>query len=164
MTATMPVMLFSPDFISAVEALAASEADAVGRLIAGLKSRSRSDSGSLFELFLPPEFLLALGLALRFQSWELSQIRCHLNAGLPSGAETLIFAIRIFHEPELGKRVQDLSITSLGLFQKHFVWRAKTELQVDLGFQDSFDDDQLDAIAEFLWSNRHALQTQGETT
>ena len=163
MTETMPAMWFSPDFVSAVEALADSEADRVGRLVAELEKTFQSNSGQPFPFFLPRGFLFALGLALRFHSWELNTIRFHLDAGLPSGAETLILAIRLLREPRLERRIEELSMIALRLFHQHFIWRAKTEFQVDLGFQDSIDDDQLDAIADFLWSNRNALRTQGET-
>ena len=130
MTETMPAMWFSPDFVSAVEALADSEADRVGRLVAELEKTFQSNSGQPFPFFLPRGFLFALGLALRFHSWELNTIRFHLDAGLPSGAETLILAIRLLREPRLERRIEELSMIALRLFHQHFIWRAKTEFHI----------------------------------
>lgn len=150
---------FETDFLAAVEATAAAEAAGVAYLLALWDIKSPSKSGELAPTRFNQEFYLALSVGLRFTMWEADQTRFHLEAGLPSGKDVLLSALRLVAGDELEELATRLHNTSLRLLHDHFVWVAKTEQAVDLTFHGPLTDEQLDVIADFLWDNRNALNS-----
>ncbi|MDB5337361.1 MAG: hypothetical protein JWN70_2980 [Planctomycetaceae bacterium] len=146
-----------PEFLTALIVSASNEADGVYHLLSLWDIKTRSESGALVPKQFSREFLLAAGVAIRFKVWEMNKTYFHLDAGLPSCSELLVKALQLQSGSELAQLAEMLNMASLRLFHDHFVWLAKNELQVDLGFQDPLNDDQLDAIADFIWNNRHIL-------
>lgn len=154
--------VFNPNFVSAIETLASSEADAVGQLILSWEELLKPDSGQSRRLSLSREFLSALQIVVRLRSWEANGLAFHTDAGLPSSTEVLASALELRCGDQLAAHVKTLSITSLHLFQTHFVWKAKSELKVDIGIHCQIDDSQIDAISDFIWEHRHLLCPAGE--
>jgi hypothetical protein len=107
--------------------------------------------------------LLAVAESLRFKIWELNHRTWHLAAGLPNSDEVLTTALLSVNREALGTMVNLLHVKSLQLFHDHYVWHAKATSQVDLVFENLLDDRHLDAIADFLWNNRHVLRAIGKT-
>ncbi|MDB5387696.1 MAG: hypothetical protein JWM11_3342 [Planctomycetaceae bacterium] len=161
MNSVTQIEQFNSEFVEAVKALAETEATGVAQLLDAWHLRSQSASEAPFDL--SPEFLLAVAISLRFKIWELNNHRWHLDAGLPSSDEILTRALQPVLREDLGTLTHHLHVTSLQIFQDHFVWYVKAQSQVNLTFDDSLDDEHLDAIADFLWNNRHALRTNGES-
>lgn len=154
-------MLHDADFLAAIESLAVSEANKAARVIALLTGRQANNPGNP-QIFLPREFLIAVGLAVRLTSWERNQLSFHTEAGLPSGAELLLIAIRLRSGRELAGIAARTSSSSLQLFYTSFIWAAQTELNASIGIRNDLSVDQLDLIADFLWDNRH-LRLKRET-
>ncbi|MDB5391722.1 MAG: hypothetical protein JWM11_7368 [Planctomycetaceae bacterium] len=154
---------FEPDFLTAVMINATAEADGVSQLLNLWDIKVQSESGEARPRQFASEFYLALGVGLRFWAWEDSKIYFHLEVGLPSGKEVILNALQLVSGSELKELSERLNITSLRLIHDRFVWLAKNEMTVDLGFQNQLDDEQLDAIADFLWNNRHIQSIHGET-
>ena len=152
---------FETDFLAAVEATAIAEAEGVAYLLALWDLKSPSKSGELEPTRFSQEFYLALSLGLRFTLWETDQTPLHLEAGLPSGKEVFLSALRLIAGDELEELATRLHNTSLRLFHDHFVWLAKNEQAVDLAFRGSLTDEQLDVIADFIWIHRNALNSGG---
>lgn len=153
---------FEPAFLATVVANATADAESVAYLLERWDIKSPDESGDLKPTRFAPEFYLALSVGLRFIAWELGQNLLHLRAGLPTGKEVLLSALRLVAGPELEELATRLNITSLRLFHDHFVWLARNEQAVDLSFDASLDDEQLDALAEFIWNHRNALDA-GDT-
>jgi hypothetical protein len=154
---------FEPDFLTAVMNNAADEAESVVHLLNLWDIKVQSRSGESHPRQFTSEFYLALGVGLRFWAWEESKICFHLEAGLPSGKQVILNTLQLVSGSELKEMAETLNITSLRLFHDCFVWTAKNEQEVDLGFQNQINEEQLDAIADFLWNNRHVLGIHGVT-
>ncbi len=152
---------FEPDFLTAVIHNAAAEAQGVGHLLQLWNIQTPSESGELRPKQFAREFYLALGVGLRFRVWESNQTCFHLDAGLPRGNEVILAALRLLSGHELEQMAVRLNIASLRLFHDHFVWVAKNELAVDLAFHAPLDDEQWDALADFIYDHRNALN-QGD--
>jgi hypothetical protein len=161
MESVTPLDEHHPDFIEAVEALARIEADGVGYLVNSWMLRLETESAE--PISIPQGFLLAIAVSLRFKIWEQNQHRWHIEAGLPSSDEILSLALLTEDQAELGQTAHRLHLTSLRLFHDHFVWHAKATAQIDLAFENPFDEQQLKAVADFIWNNRRTLREKGDS-
>jgi hypothetical protein len=107
--------------------------------------------------------LLAVAESLRFKIWELNHHTWHLVAGFPNGDKVLTTALLSVIREGLGTMVDLLQIKSLQLFHDHLIWHATATSQEDLVFENLREYRRFDAIADFLWNNRHALRAMGQT-
>jgi hypothetical protein len=154
---------FHVQFVEAVASGAAAEADAVAQILTHWDMRVQSVSGDLVPISLSKEFLLGVGLAVRFACWEMNCCCFHIEAGLPKSHEFLLRVLHLVRGAELETLVYEMQIASLRLFHDHFVWSVNSKDQLNLGFKNELTQDQLEAYADFIWNNRVALQTIGET-
>lgn len=114
---------------------------------------------------LPAELLLGLNVALRFRAWELSSITAHLEAGLPSSNQVVERVMSLLQGDELREYVEDLDLRAIFILREQFVWQASGEQSADIAIvTDGNEDAFLDALADFLWANRHNLTTSKEAT
>ncbi|MCI0334112.1 MAG: hypothetical protein L0228_12915 [Planctomycetes bacterium] len=114
---------------------------------------------------LPAEMLLGLDLALRFQVWELNAITAHLDAGLPSSDQVLKRVMSLLEGNELREYVQNLDSRAIQILREQFVWQASGDHSADFAIvTDGNEDAFLDALADFLWANRHNLTTSKDAT
>jgi hypothetical protein len=107
---------------------------------------------------LPAGLLLNLGAAARLLEWEQAGITIHLDAGLPCARDA---ARRIFleavpvdgeargPEPWLSEAVFRLTID-------RFAWTGRTDLQAEIRLDFPDEDVLVEALAQFLWTHRHA--------
>ena len=66
---------------------------------------------------------------------------------------------------ELREYVEDLDLKAIFILREQFVWQASGEQIVDITMvTDGNEDAFLDALADFLWANRHNLNTSKEAT
>jgi len=82
---------------------------------------------------LPARFLLHLGAALRLLRWE-----AFLSARDPHA------------DPK------DFCVAVLRLTVERFAWAGHTVLAADVAVDELADEQALEALAEYLWANRHA--------
>jgi hypothetical protein len=162
MTTEISLSEFEPKFLTAVINNATAEADGVAYLLKLWNIGHQSESVDFKCREFAPEFYLALAVGLRFWAWESNQTCFHIEAGLPCGKDVLLCAIRLRCGNELQKIAERLNVASLRLLHDHFVWLPNNELAIDLGFRHQLNDEQLDAIADFLFNNLPALETHGD--
>jgi hypothetical protein len=104
---------------------------------------------------LPAEFLLGLGAALRLLAWEWKGIRVHRAAGLAAGRDALLDVFRSTTDAEAAARNQQLPSRVVALTCEVFAWAGQIELNVDVTLDPADEEPALEALADFLWSNRH---------
>jgi hypothetical protein len=100
---------------------------------------------------MPAAFLLDLGSALRLLAWEAHGFSFHRDAGLPAARDAIRAAFR--GSP---RDPAELSNAVLRLAVDRFAWAGQPELGTDVALGDVDEDAALDAIADFLWTHRHA--------
>ena len=145
---------FDPEFVDALRGMAEAEADAVGKFLNALRGQFPDLFPESFSY--PREFLTALGISFRFTTWERCNISVHLDAGLLSGVDLLSRTFDLIHGPELCEIVRRHAITSLRLFETHFLWTAAAEpFQTQLAIDGTLEDADLELIADFIWQHRH---------
>jgi hypothetical protein len=143
-----------PDAIAAVVAQAEHDAELVIAYVDRLRRLGilgPSDG-------LPGKYLIALGQALRLREWEELGIRAHLEAGLPSARNAMIAAIQTLRVP--GGDDPTLSLELLRLTIRDFAWHGRLDWNAAVALGPLDDDAALDAVAEFLYRNRHAGATR----
>jgi len=101
------------------------------------------------------DFLLALAAAMRLYRWEMSGVLTHLQTGLPSAHEALVDVWRSNIDAEAAARMAGLPRKVHSLFEGHFAWASGEELRADVAIGDVENEKLLEAIADFLWENRH---------
>jgi hypothetical protein len=104
---------------------------------------------------LPAEFLLGLGASLRLLSWESEGIDVHRTAGLPAGHDALLDVFRSVTDAGAAVRNRQLPACVLALSCANFAWAGPIELNVDVTLDPADEELALEALADFLWSNRH---------
>ncbi|MCA9054882.1 MAG: hypothetical protein KDA75_13665 [Planctomycetaceae bacterium] len=150
--------------VRAIQRTAEAHADLVADELDKLGSVPGADSGGVF----PAAFLLELAAILQLLAWERAGLTAHIEAGLPS-----FDAAR--HELRDRRQRGHWDTEPVGqtlLFGRvlpfllnAFAWDGPELLQADVLLNDADDDTELDAIAEFLFANRHTLgQILGDET
>lgn len=91
-------------------------------------------------------------MALKFRRWELQQIRVHLDAGLPSGAEMLASLMDpSADQTTLSEQATAIASKSLEVYFESFLWSLQDgSLQSDIAIVAQEDEDFLDVITDFL--------------
>jgi len=142
-----------------------SQAERGAARVAGFLGRFGVSGTKESPIALPAELLLGLDLALRFQVWELNAITAHLDAGLPSSDHVLKRVMSLLQGNELREYVRNLDSRAIKILREQFVWQASGEQCADIAIvTDGNEDAFLDALADFLWTNRHKLTTSKEAT
>ena len=106
-------------------------------------------------------FVLLVGLAaaLRLRAWEQSGLRAHQEAGLPTADEALREVFRAITAPaplsEKEQAARQLGTQVLGVLIRRLAWNGRTLLDADLELGEADEDTLVDALALFLWENRH---------
>ena len=104
-------------------------------------------------------FLLNLGAALQLASWERAGLRSELPADLPTSSEAFqnLVPPQVLGSSDGAPVTPDLSMkvfkTWLQLFSRSS--RATLNTDVLLPTKAVSEDELLDALADFLWANRH---------
>lgn len=138
------------------------EADCVGAILhlLGLAKRSGPPAD------LPIEFLANLRVYWRLFSWETAGITLHQKAGLPTSQDALRILFRHF---KTGRETcstlhNGLYDAVFGLLVNNFAWTGQQDLQATIQLDFPDEDRLVEAMARFLWSQRHTLSTpQGLT-
>jgi hypothetical protein len=148
------------ELILAVAREAERDAEMVGHFLDAL---SETPAGSWLTdrpAHLPAHFLLGLGGAMRLLLWEQKGIRIHQVTGLPSAREALLDVFRAVSDPEARARACQLAPRIVALFIQHFAWAGRIELDADVLLDPVDEDMALEALADFLWDQRHLGQRQ----
>ena len=117
---------------------------------------------------LPREFLLELGLILRVHAWERAGLRDRIGPDLPTSRRALA---DLFVRFGLDRRppvdaTADVRLT-MGMFVialDRLAWAGREELDADVALDAPADERWLEALADFLWENRRAGRSGGDTT
>jgi hypothetical protein len=90
------------------------------------------------------------------RSVEIIGLNFHLEVGLPTSEVIIVNAFR--HLAELGiiPNAGELPRQVLSLFLSRFAWHAHRRWSVPVALDLIDEDAALDALAEFVWSRRHA--------
>lgn len=131
------------------------ETDAIGvaELVRSAGVQGQPKNGKYEPLGLPPEMLLGLGLAIRLRRWELHRICGHLEAGLPSSSEIMDRVTSECCGPALLGFVSEIYVKTLQIYRESFLWSGgDCDLTVDLAVVAKEDDEFIDTVADFLFS------------
>lgn len=132
---------------------AETDAIGVGELVRSAGVQVQRQDGTYEPLELPPEMLLGLGLAARLRRWELHSIFGHLEAGLPSSSEIMDRVTSECCGPALLEFVTEIHVKTLQIYRESFLWSGgDCDLTVDLAVVAQEDDEFIDAVADFLFS------------
>jgi hypothetical protein len=101
---------------------------------------------------IPMSVVVGLGAALRMWLWEDHGIQIHREAGLPSAVEAVKDVFRSPMDSGAAARTAELPARVMALFGERLAWEAPPGTPVLLG---DIDDDDVDAVADFLWRHRH---------
>jgi hypothetical protein len=141
---------FPAEMLTAVAVDAARDAERVGHFLDHLGLGATPEKPRP----MPAGFLLYLGAALRLLAWEVQGFYFHRSAGLPDARQAIREAFLSLHDPKADP--SELGIAAMRLSVERFAWHGQPELQADVALDDLVDDAALDALAEYLWANRHA--------
>ncbi|MDB6085821.1 MAG: hypothetical protein JWN43_3702 [Gammaproteobacteria bacterium] len=145
-----------PSLLRSLVRDALEDAQNVIRLLEALGIHPRAEGVTLF---LPAEFLLGLGAWARLFRWERLGITLHRDSGIGSADEVLR---RVFLQ--LAQKQEDESAFGPSLWNRliHFTARrlactGQELLGAEVTLQENQSDDEalLDALAHFIWQNRH---------
>jgi hypothetical protein len=139
-----------PDLVNAVVDEAALDALWVHVLfeLIGLKTTTED------RLPLPEPFLTHLGIAVRILRWEMLGFDFHRHAGFPDGEQVLRDAAEKWNYPESDPK--EMYVRLIRLSTERLAWRGRVDLGADIALDDLTDDAALEALAEYLWAQRHA--------
>jgi hypothetical protein len=150
---------FPSDLTTAVMADAARDADRVGRFLAERGIRGSPEK----PLVLPERLLLHMGAALRLLSWVEHGLLFHGRAGLLEVLQAIQQDLQTLHRPDANPG--ELYTAVLRIFVERFAWHGRHDLDADVTLDELTDDAALDALAEYLWANRHAgAEADGHAT
>jgi hypothetical protein len=138
---------------------AAEDADCVGQFLTVLGRRIVEPSGIYPQLRLPIYFLLGLGAALRLLMWEKKGLQAHRDAGLPSSRELLYRVFQWLSDPAPAtvkeQNARTLCAQVLQVFVERFAWDGQALLQADFVLGQAEEEQLVEALAQFLWHQRH---------
>ena len=154
---------FPPELAQAVACEAAEDADRVGLFLRELNDGLARRGLQTLPRRLPAGLLLGLGAALRLLAWEGTGSRAHLPADLPPAMKAIrdLFAALGKQPASLEARGGELVLRVVRAWVDHFAWHGRAAWGADLVLGGAEEDALVDALAEFLWANRHALSAQG---
>jgi hypothetical protein len=169
--ASCPISLHQlpPELRQAVAQGAADDAERVAAFLDALGLRPSGEGTARVPLRLPTYFLVGLGAALRLLAWEQRGLRVHREAGLPPAHEALRNVFRaVAADAPLAEKEQAarrLRRRVLGVFIARLAWDGRALLGADVELGEADEDTLIDALAQFLWQNRHdgdgAAPTEG---
>ena len=117
---------------------------------------ANTDSG------IPLGFALNLAAGLRIHDWDLAGLSKYLDAALPLGRDIVLETLKAALATRQPKRQsgagQPLFVTYLSTWVTEFAWAGRIELGVDVVIDRPavLGEDELGAIADFLWVACHA--------
>lgn len=108
---------------------------------------------------LPAHFLLELGAALRLLFWECQGSTAYVQAGLPTAREALCraFTMATFNAKSEERVPTPLWEQVTAYANRQVAWHGLAELNAEIFVDFGDDEELLEAMAEFIWNNRHAL-------
>jgi hypothetical protein len=137
-------------------------ADLVVHVVDAIYARAGIDPTSARSCPLPTGFLFELGAVVQLVMWESAGLAVHVEAGLPT-ADTA--GKDLERRAKLGPS-EFADVTRLALWQKvnlvwvqHFGWQGEETYGAEIALVQADDDLLVDALAEFLWTNRNRLRT-----
>jgi hypothetical protein len=138
--------------VGAVAADAARDAHRVADLLDSLGVQGTQQR----PIRLSGEFLLELGAAMRIHEWEIAGFNLHLDVGLPKSEVIINNAFRHLVERGIIPNGGELPRQVLALFLSRFAWHAHRHWGAPVALDLIDEDAALDALAELVWSRRHA--------
>jgi hypothetical protein len=101
---------------------------------------------------------LALGAVLRLKKWEDQGIFIHFEAGLPDSTKLWVDLLTLIFK----NAVADIQVFAVGLSAwvlelatTRLAWNGMRLIGADMVLGDLDEDSSVEAIAQFLWANRH---------
>jgi hypothetical protein len=155
---TLDLSAFPPELVQFATQEAKRDAVRAGAFLYALGIAKRP--GPPVEL--PADFLLNLGALLRLLEWERNGISVHQEAGL-SAAKAAEQEMLQRMVSRIGKKPKPdlwLSNAVFGLLIENFAWTAQQNLQADIQLDFPDEDALVEAMAQFLWSQRTSPSTQ----
>ena len=109
----------------------------------------------------PAGFLFELAGVLRLAYWEKLGLKDHLPSQLPSAAEALDDLLGRWsgNMPHPVRASAPILDQVLHTWFARFAWSGLEELEADVVLDDADEEELLEALADFLWTHRHAGQT-----
>jgi hypothetical protein len=141
---------FPPDCLAFVAIEAARDADVTTFFLGTLGFQASPGK----PVRLPARFLLHLGAALRLLRWEVHGFYYHRAAGLPDAAEAIREALLSAQDPAADPK--EFCVAVLRLTVERFAWAGCAVMAADVAVDELADEQALEALAEYLWANRHA--------
>jgi hypothetical protein len=143
------------ELVEAVAQEAAVDADRVVLFLRRLGITSSEEK----PVHLPGWLLLGLGAALRLLVWERNGTRSLLNANLPPAREAIrdLFSTATDRPAQLEPLAQELTMRIFRVRIDQMAWHGRSLWDADLVLGEAEEDLLVDALAGFLWQNRHAL-------
>lgn len=108
----------------------------------------------------PAAFLLELAAVLELGLWERRDLRRHLNIELPTYREAmdrLVTRCRKGCAEFDGPNATSLSRQVMQAWIEHFAWDGPGLLNADVVLGEADDNEFIDLLAEFVWTNRSEL-------
>jgi hypothetical protein len=102
------------------------------------------------------DFLLELAAAMCLLDWEWSGLNIHRDAGLPSALDIVRNAFRNLAEGKMIPNGGELPRRVMILFVERFAWHARRDWNAAVTLGTLNEESALDALAEYLWTRRHA--------
>ena len=159
---TISLDALPPDLVQAVAQDAVLDAHRVAEFLEVLGLRPSGEGSSRVPLRLPTYFLVGLGVALRLLTWEQCGLRIHQDAGLPSAHDALCEVFRAVPAPtplvDKEQAARRLRRRVLDVFVARLAWNGRALLGADLELGEADEDALVNALADFLWANRHASE------
>lgn len=121
----------------------------------GFTSPKDSKDGVVF----PRNFLLEFAAVLQLKAWELCGVRHHIDAGLPS-SETAVSQLLSRAEsgqPSFKGEKTELHFQVLHFWLEGMAWQGMEYLSTDIALGAVEEEEFLDGLAEYIWSQRHQL-------
>lgn len=119
-----------------------------------------SDLRPTGEIRLPAAALLELAAVVELGVWERRGIRCHIDSDLPfyrEAADTLVVRCSKGPSEFRGPNAAPLSELVLRVWIENFAWDGPRHLQTDVVVGNVDEDEFIDLLADFVWSNRREL-------
>jgi hypothetical protein len=134
----------------------------VVHLLDAVYDRAGIDAATARSCPLPAGFLLDLGAVIQLALWEDAGLTVHIEAGLPTSD---VAAKELERRAKLGPSAF-ATVTRLDLWFKvkeiwaeHFAWQGEEMFGAEIALARIDDDVLVNALADFLWRNRHIALT-----
>lgn len=143
---------FPQELIAAFQAQAIQDADAVGVFLreSGLHPVVQRPDGPIE---FPLEYLIGIGLGLRFLRCEQAKVAVHTAAGLPTAAELFKRVGTLLRGPILNEFVTNVWSVWAFVFYASFLWLVDDgDPRFELSIVTSDNEPLLDAVVDYLWA------------